>query len=123
MPRADCETYLDSTTTARNASGMKTFTDSEVTKKLEALPDWHLAEAAEPSITASFEFDYFSTALAFVNEVGEDAEHLNHHPDIHILWNVVILIQSTHSAGGLTPGDFEIARRISNRHARRRARR
>ena len=61
--------------------------------------------------------------LAFVNEVGEDAEHLNHHPDIHILWNVVILIQSTHSVGGLTLGDFEIARRISNRHARRRARR
>ena len=57
-----------------------------------------------------------------MNEVGEDAEHLNHHPDIHILWYVVILIQSTHSAGGLTPGDFEIARRISNRYARRKAR-
>ena len=56
-----------------------------------------------------FEFDYFSTALAFVNEVGQDAEHLNHHPDIHILWNKVILVQSTQSAGGLTLGDFEIA--------------
>jgi len=60
--------------------------------------------------------------LAFVNEVGQDAEHLNHHPDIHILWNKVILVQSTQSAGGLTLGDFEIARRISLRHARWRAR-
>ena len=100
---------------------MKILPDGEVTKKLEALPDWHRAEADEPSITATFQFDYFATALAFVNEVGNDAEHMNHHPDIHILWNTVILVQSTHSAGGLTQGDFEIARRISNRHARRKA--
>ena len=102
---------------------MKTLTDDEVTHQLETLPDWHRAEAAEPSITATYEFDYFSTALAFVNEVGEDAEHLNHHPDIHIFWNTVILVQSTHSGAGLTQGDFEIARRISNRYARRMAHR
>ena len=101
---------------------MKTVTGSEVTKRLEALPDSHRADGDRPSITATFEFDYFSTALAFVNEVGQDAEHLNHHPDIHILWNKVILVQSTQSAGGLTLGDFEIARRISLRHARWRAR-
>ena len=98
---------------------MKALSDGDITTKLEALPDWHRAEVDEPSIAATYQFDYFSTALAFVNEVGEDAEHMNHHPDVHILWNTVTLVLSTHSVGGLTQSDFEIARRISNRHARR----
>ena len=101
---------------------MVLMTDDEVRHKLEELPDWHRADAAEPSITATYQFDYFSTALGFVIEVGGDAEHMNHHPDIHILWNTVILVLSTHSQGGLTRGDFEIARRISRRHDRCRPR-
>ena len=85
-----------SATASGQTSGVpvKTVTGSEVIRRLEALPDWHRADGDKPSITATFEFDYFSTALAFVNEVGQDAEHLNHHPDIHILWNKVILVQS-----------------------------
>lgn len=54
----------------------------------------------------------FAGALAFVNRVGEVAEGMNHHPDIDIRWNTVTLRLSTHSAGGITGADLELAKRI-----------
>jgi 4a-hydroxytetrahydrobiopterin dehydratase len=47
----------------------------------------------------------FAGALAFVNDVGALAEAANHHPDIDIRWNTV----TTHSAGGLTRRDLDLA--------------
>ena len=91
------------------------LTDDEVTQQLEGLPDWHRADTDEPSITATYELDDFVAALAFVNKVGDEAEQLNHHPDIDIRWNKVILVLSTHSEGGLTQADIELATRIARR--------
>ena len=54
----------------------------------------------------------FAAALQYVNAVGQLAERVNHHPDIDILWNKVTLRLSTHSAGGITKADLEMARRI-----------
>ena len=54
----------------------------------------------------------FAGALAFVNAVGARAEEADHHPDIDIRWNTVTLRLSTHSAGGLTAKDVELARAI-----------
>ncbi|HMD46219.1 MAG TPA: 4a-hydroxytetrahydrobiopterin dehydratase [Acidimicrobiales bacterium] len=54
----------------------------------------------------------FAEALAFVNEVGELAEAADHHPDIDIRWNTVTLRLSTHSAGGLTGKDLDLAASI-----------
>jgi 4a-hydroxytetrahydrobiopterin dehydratase len=54
----------------------------------------------------------FASALAWVNQVGALAEDRNHHPDIAISWNKVTLRLSTHSAGGLTDLDIELARAI-----------
>ncbi len=55
----------------------------------------------------------FAAAVAFVDRVAEVAEAANHHPDILLHgWNKVRLRLSTHSAGGLTDADFELARRI-----------
>jgi 4a-hydroxytetrahydrobiopterin dehydratase len=54
----------------------------------------------------------FAASLAYVNEVGALAEEMDHHPDIEIRWNVVTLRLSTHSAGGITDADLELARRI-----------
>ena len=93
------------------------LTDDEVTQQLEGLPDWHRADTDEPSITATYELDDFVAALAFVNKVGDEAEQLNHHPDIDIRWNKVILVLSTHSEGGLTQLDMELAARIARRCA------
>ena len=54
----------------------------------------------------------FAAALAYVDRVGALAEEANHHPDIDIRWNKVTLRLSTHSAGGLTQRDLDLARRI-----------
>lgn len=54
----------------------------------------------------------FAEALAFVNRVGELAEARDHHPDIDIRWNTVTLRLSTHSEGGITERDLELARAV-----------
>jgi 4a-hydroxytetrahydrobiopterin dehydratase len=55
----------------------------------------------------------FAAAIAFVNRVAEAAEQANHHPDIHVHgWNRVRLELSTHSQGGVTQADLDMARRI-----------
>ena len=54
----------------------------------------------------------FAASLAFVNAVGVLAQEMDHHPDIDIRWNVVTLRLSTHTAGGITRLDLELARRI-----------
>jgi len=54
----------------------------------------------------------FGDSLDYVNAVAALAEEMDHHPDIDIRWNVVTLRLSTHSAGGLTALDLELARRI-----------
>lgn len=54
----------------------------------------------------------FSDALAYVNAVGDLAEAANHHPDVDIRWNTVTLRLSTHSAGGITQADLNLARQI-----------
>jgi 4a-hydroxytetrahydrobiopterin dehydratase len=57
-------------------------------------------------------FADFAQALAWVNRVGALAEEQNHHPDIAIAWNRVTLTLSTHSAGGLTAKDLDLAAAI-----------
>lgn len=54
----------------------------------------------------------FVGALDFVNRVGAIAERANHHPDFEIRWNTVTLRLSTHSAGGITNADLELAMQI-----------
>jgi 4a-hydroxytetrahydrobiopterin dehydratase len=65
------------------------------------------------ALERDFEFEDFSAAMKFVNAVAAAAEEANHHPDILIHgWNKVRLTLSTHSEGGLTEKDHELARRI-----------
>jgi len=54
----------------------------------------------------------FTGALTYVNAVGELAEAADHHPDIDIRWDTVTLRLSTHSAGGLTTKDIDLAAQI-----------
>ena len=54
-------------------------------------------------------FGGFAEALAWVNRVGALAEAMDHHPDIAISWNRVTLTLTTHSAGGLTSTDLDLA--------------
>ena len=74
-----------------------------------AAPDgWSEVDGA---LERTFELGDFAEALAFVNRVGELAESENHHPDIAINYKRVTLRWSTHSAGGITNRDVDLARR------------
>jgi 4a-hydroxytetrahydrobiopterin dehydratase len=80
-----------------------------VHRLLAEVPDWQLEGNA---IARTFQFENFLLAVDFVNKVANEAESMNHHPDIDIRWNKVKLTLATHSAGGLTDVDFTLARRI-----------
>lgn len=60
-------------------------------------------------LVRAYRFRDFATGLAFVNEVGRVAEDMNHHPQVQLGWGEVRLELWTHSAGGLTRRDFELA--------------
>jgi 4a-hydroxytetrahydrobiopterin dehydratase len=64
------------------------------------------------TLVKSLRLKDFAEALEFVNRVGAVAEERNHHPDISISWNQVTLTLTTHSAGGLTAADLELAEAI-----------
>ena len=90
------------------------LSEEEITRQLENLPDWSQStEGSVPTISATFELTDFVAALDFVNQVGHAAEQMDHHPDIDIRWNKVKLVLSTHSKGGVTQLDVELAHRIA----------
>ena len=61
------------------------------------------------ALERTFQFENFVAALEFVNRVGDLAEAENHHPDIAIHYNRVILRWWTHTAGGITDRDRDLA--------------
>jgi 4a-hydroxytetrahydrobiopterin dehydratase len=67
----------------------------------------------DDALERTFEFEGFRGALAFVNRVGELAESENHHPDIAIHYSKVTLRWWTHTAGGITERDRELAEKSS----------
>lgn len=70
-------------------------------------------EREADAITRELRFDDFLAAVAFVNRVAEAAQDADHHPDILVHgYNKVRLILSTHSEGGVTERDFELASAI-----------
>lgn len=62
----------------------------------------------------------FGGAMEFVNAVAQLAEGANHHPDFEISWNTVTLRLTTHSAGGLTQNDIDLAAAIDDLDASQR---
>jgi len=65
----------------------------------------------DDALEREFRFADFRAAIDFVNRVAEVADEANHHPDIAINYNRVTLRWSTHSAGGITDRDRELAER------------
>ncbi|CUU03432.1 MAG: 4a-hydroxytetrahydrobiopterin dehydratase [Fimbriimonadales bacterium] len=88
---------------------MSRIPESEVSQWLAKVPEWR-REGGE--IVRGFTFRNFREALAFVVQVGMLAERMDHHPDITIRYKQVELRLITHSAGGLTEKDFELAQQI-----------
>ena len=89
---------------------MARLSDEEIEERLAGLDGW---KREGDAIQRTFELDDFKGSVAFVNRLTPEAEAMNHHPDLEISWNKVTVTLSTHSEGGLTENDFELARRIA----------
>jgi 4a-hydroxytetrahydrobiopterin dehydratase len=89
---------------------MPLLTDEEIQDQLAGLDDgW---ERTGDAIRRKFKFEDFKESIDFVNRITPEAEEMNHHPDLAISWNTVTVTLSTHSQGGVTENDFELASRI-----------
>lgn len=86
------------------------LTDDEVTRQLADLPGWVREGDA---LVASIEAPDFPAAIRLVAAAADEAEQMNHHPDIDIRWRTTRWLLTTHDAGGLTQLDIELAHRIS----------
>lgn len=88
---------------------MALLTDAEIEEKLAGLSGW---ERRGEAIEKSFERGDFVGSVRFVDELVGPAEAMGHHPDVAISWDTVTVTISTHSEGGLTANDFELAEKI-----------
>lgn len=91
---------------------MPLLTDHQRSDFARAHPGWTIQG---DTIVRTLEFSDFVEAMSFVTQVALLAERAFHHPDIDIRWNKVTLILSTHSAGGLTEKDVDLASAIERR--------
>ena len=82
---------------------------AQIKTNLKSVPDWKKSGSA---ITRIFQFKDFVAAMKFINAVAKLAEKAWHHPDIDIRWNKVTLTLTTHSEGGLTAKDFQLAKQF-----------
>jgi len=85
------------------------LSDDEIEERLAGLSGW---ERSGDAIEKSFECGDFVGSVRFVESLVEPAEAINHHPDLAISWATVTVTISTHSEGGLTASDFELAGKI-----------
>lgn len=87
----------------------KLLSDAEISSRLKGLNGW---QHEGKFLTKTFEFGHFMDAIAFVNEVAEAAEREEHHPDINVRYTRVKLSIQTHSEGGVTAWDVNLARAV-----------
>ncbi len=83
--------------------------DNEIETRLAELDGWAREGDA---ITKTFDEGDFVGSVEFVRRLTGPAEEMGHHPDVSISWSEVKVSITTHSAGGLTANDFELADRI-----------
>ena len=83
--------------------------DDEIRAGLRSLEGWELADG---QITRQFKLGNFRDSVAFVVRVSYEAEAADHHPDVEINYNKVRFTLSTHSEGGVTAKDLDLAATI-----------
>ena len=86
---------------------MDTLNQEQIEAALGELTDWGFEGEA---LTRTFRFADFVHSIGFVEHLAEVAEERQHHPDIDIRYNKVMLRLSTHSAGGVTALDVDLAK-------------
>lgn len=88
---------------------MALLNDAEIEAKLAGLTGWERRGAA---ISRDFGCGDFVGSVRFVESLVEPAEAMGHHPDLEVSWDTVTVTVSTHSEGGLTAADFELAAKV-----------
>jgi 4a-hydroxytetrahydrobiopterin dehydratase len=88
-----------------------TYDDAQIAERLRDLPGWFYEDGW---IRRVYKTDGWPTTLMLVNAIAYNAEAAYHHPDLAVTWGRVIVKLATHSAGGITDKDFELARRIED---------
>ena len=82
---------------------------NEVQRELAALPRW---ESDDGKIRRRYQTGGWRVSLMAANAIGFICEAADHHADILVTWPAVEVVLATHSAGGITAKDFEVARLI-----------
>jgi 4a-hydroxytetrahydrobiopterin dehydratase len=83
---------------------------AELADRLATLDGW---SGDGQAITRTVELPTFPAAIEVVTRVATVAESMDHHPDIDIRWRTVTFSCATHTAGGVTGKDIELAHRIN----------
>ena len=89
----------------------RTYSDAEIEAKLQelGLTEWHLEDGW---LRRKYNSDGWPQTLMAVNAIGYLAEAAYHHPDLAVTWGKLWVKLKTHSAGGITDKDFELAKKI-----------
>ena len=88
---------------------MSKLDDSEIENRLADLEGW---ERVGDAICKEFERNDFVGSVEFARAIVAPAEDMGHHPDLFISWNTVKVTITTHSEGGITAADFDLAEEI-----------
>ena len=90
---------------------MDLLSEDEIASRLAELDGW---EQDGQAISKTFERGDFVGSVRFAGTIVVPAEEMGHHPDLEISWDKVTVSITSHSAGGLTANDFELAKRIDD---------
>lgn len=81
----------------------------QISTALKDAPGWSIEDG---KLSKQFKFDDYLKGVEFASAVANEAENLNHHPDILVGYKKVTVSVNTHDVGGISPYDFELAKRI-----------
>ena len=95
---------------------MASLSKDDIQERLKKMEGWAYNENA---LHKKYTFPSFLPGIQFVNKIAVVAENAGHHPDITINYNVVGISLSTHSAGGVTEKDFDLAGKIDQMRGKR----
>jgi 4a-hydroxytetrahydrobiopterin dehydratase len=89
---------------------MTTLTSDQIQTRLASLPNWNVKNSV---LTHTFTLQDFAHGVLLIGAIGQLAEAANHHPDLRLHDYKMLTIElSTHSEGGLTEKDFDLAVQI-----------
>ena len=87
----------------------ESLSKAQIEQWVAGRPGWSHGENA---IRKQFQFEDFRGSIAFVDALAELAEAAGHHPDITITYSKVLIVLTTHDAGGVTTRDLDLAAQI-----------